>query len=58
VVVVLAGMDDDLFEARDCTSAMNGRELRKVGSCPNEVKQFDGIGPQKTLNDCNRPRLV
>ena len=47
VIVVLAGMDDGLLDARSRTGAVNGGELREVGSRPNEMEQFDGIGPRK-----------
>ena len=50
VIVVLAGMDDGLLDARNRTGAVNGGELREVGSRPNEMKQFDGIGPRKARN--------
>ena len=35
IIVVLAAMDDDLLDTRSYRGAVNGSELRKVGSRPN-----------------------
>jgi len=50
VVIVLPGVNDDLFGTNRCRSPIDGGELRKVRAGTNDVKKTHVSSKEKTSN--------